>query len=51
MRYEYDILGRTSRISSQGGMEVRYRYDCLERMEQICYGNGNLQSMKELKLV
>ena len=38
--YEYDILGRTSRISSPGGMEVRYRYDCLDRLEQIRYGNG-----------
>ena len=38
--YEYDILGRTSRIFSTEGMEVRYRYDCLDRLEQIHYGNG-----------
>lgn len=38
--YEYDSLGRKSRIYNRSGMEVRYEYDCLDRLEQITYGNG-----------
>ncbi len=38
--YEYDTLGRTSRIYTNQGMEVRYGYDCLNRIETIQYGNG-----------
>ena len=38
--YEYDLLGRMSRIHNSSGMEVRYEYDCLDRLEQITYGNG-----------
>ncbi len=38
--YEYDLLGRMSRIYNSSGMEVDYAYDCLDRLEQITYGNG-----------
>ncbi len=39
--YEYDILGRTSRISSPGGMEVRYRYDIRGRLIHVHDPEGN----------
>ena len=39
-RYEYDILGRRSRIFNDDGLEVRYGYDALNRIRHIRYGNG-----------
>lgn len=39
-RYEYDILGRRSRIYNNEGLEVRYGYDALNRISRIHYGNG-----------
>ena len=39
-RYEYDILGRRSRIYNNDGLEVRYGYDALNRIRHIRYGNG-----------
>ena len=39
-RYEYDILGRRSRIFNDDGLEVRYGYDALNRICDIRYGNG-----------
>ena len=38
--YEYDILGRRSRIYNNDGLEVRYGYDALNRISRIHYGNG-----------
>lgn len=40
-RYEYDVLGRKSRIYNNDGMEVRYGYDALNRISRIHCGNGN----------
>ena len=37
--YEYDLMGRTSRIFNGQGMEVRYRYDSQDRIQEINYGN------------
>ncbi len=37
--YEYDLMGRTSRIFNGQGMEVRYRYDSQDRIREITYGN------------
>ena len=39
-RYEYDILGRRSRVYNNDGLEVRYGYDALNRICDIRYGNG-----------
>lgn len=39
-RYEYDVLGRRSRIYNDDGLEVRYGYDALNRISHIRYGNG-----------
>ena len=39
-RYEYDILGRRSRVYNNDGLEVRYGYDALNRISRIHYGNG-----------
>ena len=39
-RYEYDILGRRSRIFNDDGLEVRYGYDARNRIRHIRYGNG-----------
>ena len=39
-RYEYDILGRRSRVYNGDGLEVRYGYDTLNRISRIHYGNG-----------
>ena len=39
-RYEYDILGRRSRIYNNDGLEVLYGYDALNRISRIHYGNG-----------
>ena len=36
--YEYDLMGRTSRIFNGQGMEVRYRYDSQDRIREINYG-------------
>ena len=38
-RYEYDILGRRSRIFNDDGLEVCYGYDALNRIRHIRYGN------------
>lgn len=38
--YEYDILGRMSRIYNNDGLEVRYGYNALNRISRVHYGNG-----------
>ncbi|WP_300791845.1 RHS repeat domain-containing protein [uncultured Acetatifactor sp.] len=38
--YEYDVLGRRSRIHNGDGLDVRYGYDALDRIRSIRYGNG-----------
>ena len=37
--YEYNARGQTTGITDGNGA-IRYRYDCLDRLEQIYYGNG-----------
>ncbi len=37
--YEYNARGQITGITDGNGA-IRYRYDCLDRLEQIRYGNG-----------
>lgn len=36
-RYEYDLLGRRSRIHNDNGLEVRYGYDAMKCIRDCCH--------------
>ena len=40
LQYEYDSAGRRTQMVDQGGNEVNYAYDALDRLEQLADGTG-----------